>query len=340
MKVSVIIPNFNGIHFLKPCLDSLKLEKDNINEIIIIDNGSTDDSVDFINNYRKDLRSNSYNELKDSNDLKIELIENKENLGFSMAVNQGIKSSKSDFVFLLNNDVEIAENTILNLLKCINKSDKIFSVSSKMIQYNNRDLIDDAGDNYTILGWTKKRGDNKPLKGFNKSKIIFSSCAGAALYRKSIFGEIGLFDENFFAYMEDVDIGYRSNIFGYKNYYCPNAIVYHVGSGSTIKTTEMKDSSRKNNRYNEFKIKIAARNNIIVPYKNMPWPQLLLNSPFLFLGYLIKFFFFLSKGYGKTYLSGLIEGIKNLKNIKRIKYNHNLKTYLKIELKLILNIFS
>jgi GT2 family glycosyltransferase len=329
MKVSVIIPNFNGIHFLKPCLDSLKLEKDNINEVIIIDNGSTEDSVDFINNYRKDLKSNSYNDLKDSNDLKIELIENKENLGFSAAVNQGIKSSKSDFVFLLNNDVEIAENTILNLLNCINKSDKIFSVASKMIQYHNRDLIDDTGNMYTIVGFTKKLGLNKKVTTHTKDRNIFSACAGAALYRKSVFDEIGYFDEDFFAYMEDVDIGYRAQIFGYKNSYCPEAKVYHVGSGTS------------GSKYNEFKIKLAAKNNVIVPYKNMPSLQLIINIPFLLLGFFIKFLFFSIKGYGKVYLSGLKEGIKSLNSKNKIKYkNKYLRNYLNIEIQLIINIFK
>ena len=324
MKVSVVIPNFNGKHFLNNCLKSLNDQKDYINEVIIIDNGSTDGSPEFIKNIIKD----NLNVRNDFN-FKINLIENDDNLGFSKAVNQGIRNSNSDLVYLINNDVELDKECIPNLIDCINFDESIFSASSKMIQSSNRDLIDDAGDEYTILGWTKKIGNNKDVANYTHSREIFSSCAGAALYKKAVFEEIGYFDENFFAYMEDVDIGYRALIEGYKNVYCPNARVFHIGSGTS------------GSKYNEFKIKLAARNNIFVPYKNMPIPQLIINFLFLSLGFFIKFLFFLIKGYGKEYLAGLFEGLKNLNKVERTKYkNKNIKNYFKIELKLILNLFK
>ncbi|MCL2115092.1 MAG: glycosyltransferase family 2 protein [Methanobrevibacter sp.] len=318
MKVSVVIPNFNGKHFLNNCLTSLNNQEEFINEVIIIDNGSTDGSQKFIKN-----------KIKDNFNFGINLIENEENLGFSTAVNQGIKDSNCEFVFLINNDVELDKDCISNLIKCINSEEGIFSVASKMIQSDNRKLIDDAGDEYTILGWTKKIGNNKNVSSYKDSREIFSSCAGAALYKKTIFDEIGYFDENFFAYMEDVDIGYRAMIEGYKNVYCPNALVFHIGSGTS------------GSKYNEFKIKLAARNNIFLPYKNMPILQLIANFLFLLVGFFIKFLFFLSKGYGNDYLDGLFEGLKNLNKIKRTKYkNKNIKNYFKIEAKLILNLFK
>ena len=324
MKVSVVIPNFNGKHFLKDCLASLSDQDEYINEVIIIDNGSTDGSQDFIKN---EIIANL--NFTDDFNFKIDLIENKDNLGFSTAVNQGIKNSTSELVFLINNDVEVDKDCIPNLIKCINSREDIFSVASKMIQSNNRELIDDAGDEYTILGWTKKMGNNKNIANFNQAREIFSSCGGAALYKKAIFEEIGYFDENFFAYMEDVDIGYRAMIEGYKNSYCPNAQVFHVGSGTS------------GSKYNEFKIKLAARNNVFLPYKNMIIPQLILNFLFLGIGFSIKFLFFLSKGYGNEYLTGLFEGFKNLNKVERTKYkNKNIKNYFKIQVKLVLNLFK
>ena len=129
--------------------------------------------------------------------------------------------------------------------------------------------------------------------------------------------------------MEDIDISYRALIHGYECIYCPESKVYHVGSGTS------------GSRYNEFKIKLAARNNIYVPYKNMPWPQLIFNSPFLIIGYIIKYLFFLKKGYGSVYLEGLKEGLKSLEKIEKIKYkNENLLNYIKIEYKLIKNTIS
>lgn len=315
MKVSVVTPNFNGKEFLKDYFDSLNLNKSHIGEVIIIDNNSTDGSVEFIKNYPKDF--------------EFKLIENKKNLGFAKATNQGIELSKYSYIFTLNNDVKFGENTIEELLKIINRNDNIFSVASKMIQMDNPDLIDDAGDEYTLLAYTKKRGDNKPIESYNEVSEVFSSCAGAALYKKSVLDEIGLFDESFFAYMEDVDLGYRAKISGYKNLYSPKAIVYHKGSGAS------------GSRYNDFKIKLAARNNIWVVYKNLPVIQKILNIGFLILGFAIKYLFFKRKGYGDIYLNGLKEGLNNKNKVKKVKFqSKNTKNYIKIEWELIKNTFK
>ena len=312
-KLSIIIPNFNGKLFLKTCLDSTRKQNYSFYEIIIIDNASSDGSVEYI-------REN-YSE--------IILIQNKENLGFAAAVNQGIKSSSSDYVFLLNNDVELESDCISNLLKCIEKDENIFAVSSKMVQYNDRNKMDDAGDEYTILGWTCKVGDGKSPDLYTTERDIFSACAGAALYRKNILDKLEYFDENFFAYMEDVDISYRARIWGYKCVYCPEAVVYHLGSGTS------------GSRYNEFKIRLAARNNVYVPYKNMPWPQLALNGIFLLAGYFMKYLFFFKQGQGSTYLNGLKDGFASLGKLEKTKYeNKNFTNYLKIEWLLIRNTFK
>lgn len=313
--VSIIIPNYNGEKFLGSCLESISKQSFKKFEVIIIDNASTDNSIDIIEKY-KDI-------------LDIYLIKNNENIGFAKAVNMGIKYAKKKYVFLLNNDVKLDSKIIEKLYNCITKNQNIFSVQSKMIQYHNRDKIDDAGDEYTILGWTCKTGNNKSSKLFNEPREIFSSCAGAAIYRKDILEKIGLFDENFFAYMEDVDIGYRARIHGYQNVYCPDAICYHVGSATT------------GSKYNEFKIKLAARNNIYVPYKNMPLPQIIVNLPFLFIGFLIKWIFFSFKGYGKVYLNGVVEGLRTLNKIERVRYKkENLSNYFKIQWLLIKNTFK
>lgn len=327
MEISVVIPNYNGSKLLENCLNSLEKDKINFLRVIIIDNASKDNSIDVFKYYSKKNENNNSN-------VKYHLIANSSNLGFSKAVNQGIKlaiNHSSEFICLLNNDIEIDSNLFYHLIQEIEKNDKIFSVSSKMLQYNNRDLIDDAGDEYTLFGWTKKSGEglNKSFNRYSKPREIFSSCAGAALYRTSIFNEIGFFDENFFAYMEDVDIGYRAKIFGYKNIYSPNSIVYHIGSASS------------GNRYNEFKIPLAARNNIWIIHKNMPWPQILLNSGFLAIGFLIKYLFFLKKGYGNLYIKGLKDGIKNRHKIEKTEFKkNNIKNYLKIQWNLILNTFK
>lgn len=317
MKVSVVTPNYNGKDFLYAYFESLIKNSNEIGEVIIVDNGSSDGSQEFIRNYREKV------------DFPIVLIENNQNLGFAEAVNQGISKARHDYVFSLNNDTVVEKSAILELLNLLNTDERIFSASSKMVQFNNPELIDDAGDDYTLLAYTKKRGNNKNLNKFIEVSEVFSSCAGAALYRKDLLEELGGFDSEFFAYMEDVDLGYRARINGYKNLFCPNAVVYHIGSATT------------GSQYNEFKVRLAARNNVWVVYKNLPIPQKIVNILFLFLGFLIKYVFFLKKGFGPTYLNGLKEGLKTRNKIKKVEFrSKNWKNYFKIEYELIKNTFK
>lgn len=313
MKVSVVIPNYNGKKFIKECIDSLALQTYTDFETIFVDNGSLDGSRSYV--------KENYPQMK--------FIPLDKNYGFSAAVNVGIRESKGEYVVLLNNDTQVEKNWLENLVACIESDDKVFSCSSKMIRYNERELIDDAGDQYSVLGWAKKRGDGKPVSLYNENKQIFSSCAGAAIYRRSIFEEIGYFDENFFAYMEDVDIGYRSNIYGYKNIYCSKAVVYHIGSATTGAT-----------RHNGFKVKLSARNNIYLAYKNMPVLQRYINSPFLLIGRLIKYIYFVKKGFGNEFKEGVQEAKRTKKELSKVKYEkHNLGNYFKIQGMLIKNLW-
>lgn len=317
MKVSVVTPNYNGKDFLYAYFESLNKNSNEIGEVIIVDNGSSDGSQEFIRNYREKV------------DFPIVLIENSQNLGFAEAVNQGISKARYDYLFSLNNDTVVEKSAILELLNLLNTGERIFSVSSKMVQFNNPELIDDAGDDYTLLAYTKKRGNNQNLNKFIEVSEVFSSCAGAALYRKDLLEELGGFDSEFFAYMEDVDLGYRARINGYKNMFCPNAVVYHIGSATT------------GSQYNEFKVRLAARNNVWVVYKNLPIPQKIVNILFLFLGFLIKYVFFLKKGFGPIYLNGLKEGLKTRNKIKKVEFkSKNWKNYFKIEYELIKNTFK
>ncbi len=308
--LSIIIPNYNGKTYLSGILQ--KLIKSNY-ALIVVDNASSDGSLELLESYTD----------------QILLIENDENFGFSKAVNQGIKASNSKYVLLLNNDTDFNIDVFEKLIEVIDSDESIFSVASKMIQYHRPDLIDTAGDEYNIFGWAHKRGYNRSSKTRNRSKRVFSACAGAALYRKSVFEEIGYFDENFFAYMEDVDIGYRANIFGYKNIYCSDARILHIGSGTS-------GSGR-----NAFKARLSGRNNIYLAYKNMPFLQLLLNLPFLIIGFVIKKLFFSRYKLGKVYLEGVIEGIGSLEKIEKVPFKiSNLKYYLWIQYKMMVNVVS
>ena len=308
MKVTIVIPNYNGKHFMEPCLSSLSEQTYKNFHILVVDNASSDGSIEYMEENYPD----------------IELIKLQKNFGFSKAVNIGIQHSRTPYVILLNNDTTVDTRYVEEMVKAIEKSPKIFSVSSKMIQMYHPELIDSAGDLYTLLGWGVCRGCGRPVSNYQKYDEIFTACAGAAIYRRSVFDDIGYFDENHFAYLEDIDIGYRARIYGYYNMYCPTALVYHVGSGTS------------GSKYNSFKVKLAARNNLYLNYKNMPALQLVLNFIPLAIGYFVKYLFFCKIGFGKDYKEGFIEGLQTAKLQKKVKFQFkHLGNYLVIEIDLI-----
>lgn len=309
-KVTIIIPNYNGLKFMEPCFAALDGQSEKGFEVLVVDNGSTDGSAEWLREHG------------------IPAVFLKENIGFSGAVNIGIRQARTPYVILLNNDTEPAPDYVRELLRIMERSPGIFSASSKMVQLFHKDLIDDAGDMYSLLGWAYQRGVGQKVSGYRRPVRVFAACAGAAIYRRELFEKVGYFDESHFAYLEDIDVGYRAKILGYENVYCPSAIVYHVGSGTS------------GSKYNSFKVKLAARNNIYLNYKNMPLFQLMLNSIPLLLGIWVKYLFFSKIGFGPDYAEGLREGVKTAGKCKKVKFSvKNLGNYVRIEWELILGTF-
>ncbi len=309
-KVTIIIPNYNGLKFMEPCFKALRAQSDQNFELLVVDNGSTDGSVKWLEDHQ------------------IPSIFLEENTGFSGAVNIGIRESVTPYVILLNNDTVPQPDYVKEMVKAIERSPKIFSVSSKMIQLYQKDLMDDAGDMYSVLGWAYQRGVGQKSSGYNKACRVFSACAGAAIYRREVFDKIGGFDEDHFAYLEDIDVGYRAKICGYENWYCPKAVVYHVGSGTS------------GSKYNSFKVKLAARNNLYLNYKNMPLLQLILNFLPILAGMAVKYMFFRRIGFASDYREGVKEGLKTLKKTKKVRFQMSrLGNYIRIEGELILGTF-
>lgn len=310
ITTTVIIPNYNGLKFLDECIRSLDAQTYRSFKILVVDNGSTDGSVEWLKEHG------------------IETIFLEENTGFSGAVNTGIRAADTPYVILLNNDTRADEYYVAELVHAIERSDRIFSVSSRMIQMYQPQLMDDAGDMYSLLGWAYQRGVGQNIRRYRKPCRVFSACAGAAIYRREVFREIGCFDEMHFAYLEDLDVGYRARIAGYDNVYCPAAIVWHVGSGTS------------GSKYNSFKVKLAARNNVYLNYKNMPYPQLLINAVPIAAGIFLKYLFFKKIGYEKDYMEGLREGLRTAHACKKVPYRpEHLKNYLAIEMELIAGTF-
>lgn len=309
--VSIIIPNWNGKEYLRDCLKSLEQQTFRSFEVIVVDNGSDDGSIE--------MAAEEYPWAK--------VVALEKNEGFCKAVNIGIRASKAPYVILLNNDTRADKMFVREMVAGIRKRPRCFSCQAKMLQMSQPDLIDDAGDFYSALGWAFADGKGKPQEKYRSERKIFSSCAGAAIYRRAIFNEIGLFDEVHFAYLEDLDIGYRANVCGYENWFLPKAKVYHVGSGTT------------GSMHNGFKVKYSARNNVYLIYKNMPWWQIVWNFPFLAAGCVIKGIFFQRKGFGSDYRQGIREGISLCREHRKVKYQREkIRNYLKIQINLWKNV--
>lgn len=305
-KVTVIIPNYNGLVFMEPCFAALEAQDCQDFEILVVDNGSSDGSAAW---------------LKERGIPSIFL---ETNTGFSGAVNVGIRAAKTPYVLLLNNDTEAAPSFVREMIAAIEVSRRIFAVSSKMIQLYHKELMDSAGDMYSLLGWAYQRGVGQSSSGYNRPREVFSACAGAAIYQRSVFEEIGYFDEMHFAYLEDVDICYRAKLYGYYNRYCPRAVVYHVGSGTS------------GSKYNSFKVKLAARNQIYLNYKNMPTIQLLANSLPLALGMGVKYLFFKKRGFAADYVDGVKEGLRTCRQCKKVSFQRgHMLSYWAVEWELI-----
>ena len=168
MEVSVVIPNYNGLAYLEGVLSSLECQSMKNFEVILVDNGSTDGSCAFV--------ASQYS--------WVHIIELSENFGFSRAVNEGIKAARAPYVLLLNNDTEVEPDFLKEMTEGLHRHKKAFSCQAKMLQFHDREKMDDGGNYYCALGWAFAGGKGKAAKHYDKEKKIFSSCAGAAIYRK------------------------------------------------------------------------------------------------------------------------------------------------------------
>lgn len=314
--VSVVIPNFNGGKYNRTCLEALRRQTLSPDRIIVVDNGSTDGSAEEI----------------ETDFPEVTLFRFPENTGFTGAVNKGIALSEGmDYCILLNNDTEAEPDFVRALVEAMGRRDDVFSCQAKMLKMSDPSVMDDAGDLYCSLGWAFARGKGMPEEEFTRPAAIFSSCAGAAIYSMRILKEIGGFDDNHFAYLEDTDIGWRARIRGYRNVFIPAARVRHVGSASS------------GSIYNLFKVKNTSRNSIYLIYKNMPTPQILLNLPFFLAGFTVKAAFFTLKGFGPEYIRGIGQGFalckKGREEGRRVEYDpRNLPHYVRIQLELWINV--
>jgi GT2 family glycosyltransferase len=254
-RVTVVIPNWNGRRHLPECLASLSAQTFTDFDTILVDNASGDDGVQWVRDHYPDVL----------------VLQRQENGGFSTAVNVGICASSSEFIALLNNDTAVHPEWLAHLVHALDSSPGYDFAASLMVLYSRPDRVNSAGDVYSIGRLAgRNRGFGEPAARFARQERVLGACAGAALYRHSLFREVGMFDEDFFLMSEDTDFNLRCLIAGKRCLYVPKALVRHKVRASidAEPTWEM--------------TRLAIRNEVVVVAKDLP-PALLAVGPALWL---------------------------------------------------------
>lgn len=297
-EVVVVIPNWNGTDSISDCLASLQSQTQNT-EIIVVDNGSVDGSVEII---KSEFPS-------------VKLLEQSKNLGFAGGVNVGIKQAINDgfeYVALFNNDAVADKNWLKNLVECLNNNKSVGIATGKLIDSQKQNL-DSTGDYYTTWGLPYPRGRGEPVGDqYDQTTDIFAASGGASLYRVEMLKQIGLFDEHFFAYYEDVDLSFRAQLAGWKVKYVPAAEAYHqIGA-----------SSQKIKGFTTYQ---TMKNLPAVGRKNVPLSLLPKMLPRFWFAYIGFYFSALRRGQGWPATKGWFMAVVNLpRNFRdRLKIQKN-----------------
>lgn len=218
---SVIIPNWNGSRYLRPCLDSLRTQTLRPAQVLVVDSASTDGSVELVRR--------EYPETV--------LVTLPGNLGFTGAVNAGIGQSSAAWIALLNQDAEAHPCWLEEMYQVASARQDVGAIASKILLADRRDHLHSAGDGYRVGGTGVNRGVWLKDSGqYDREEEVFGACGGACAYRRAALEEVGMFDESFFMYYEDVDLAWRLQIAGWRAVYAPSAVVYHQlssGAGAT-----------------------------------------------------------------------------------------------------------
>ncbi len=243
-KVTVVIVNWNGERFLERCLSALLAQTVAPHEIILVDNASSDASLDIVRHFPS-VRVRAQNR----------------NLGFARGNNVAIKATgpETEWIALLNPDAFVEPRWLEALLSAAHDYPTFDIFGSKLVNTADPAVLDGAGDAYHMGGLVWRIGHGEADTDLlEQGKEVFSPCAAAALYRRSALVEVGGFDEEFFCYVEDVDLGFRLRLAGYRCLYVPVSVAHHVGSGVT------------GGQHSDFAVYHGHRNLVWTYVKNMP----------------------------------------------------------------------
>jgi GT2 family glycosyltransferase len=282
-RVAVVIPNWNTRRFLSSCLSSLRRQSFRHFEAVMVDCGSTDASV----------------ELVEQRFPEVKIVALGENRGFSGAANAGIRAADAELIALLNSDTEQDPEWLATLVQAADTHPEAGMFASKMLSLSDRRILDGAGDALRSSGLPYRLGHGERDRGqYDTEAFVFGACAAAALYRRQMLEDVGLFDEDFFAYCEDGDLSFRAQLAGYRCLYVPGAVVYHAGGAAS------------GGKRSPTATRLGTRNSVLLLVKNLPAPLLpRLALPFLG-GQLARLLAAAATGTLRAHLQGLEETLR------------------------------
>jgi len=280
--ISIVILNFNGKRYLEACLASVFSQTFGDFEVLLVDNGSSDGSLEYVEMHFPEVR----------------VIKNEKNLGFAGGMNAGIMQTSGEYIMILNNDTQMEKSFLEKLIVPMKSEERVGMCASKMLLCDGR--INSTGICLSRSGAAWDRGLAEPDVGqYDASLEVFGPCAGAALYRKKMLEEIGFFDEDFFLYMEDVDLAFRGRLAGWKCCYVPDARVRHVHGGTLAPGSELA-------------VYYGNRNLLWNVVKNFPRTLLITSMPWIIGRNLAVVLYYALNGNGRIILKSRLDSLKGL----------------------------
>ena len=289
-RVTVIVVNWNGERFLERCLSALAAQTVAPYEIILVDNASSDASLDIVRKFPA-----------------VRLLAQKDNLGFARGNNLAIEAASpgSEWIALLNPDAFPQTDWLETLLSAARDHPTFEVLGSKLVDAADTTRMDGAGDAYHISGLVWRMGHGSRVSPLPEQvREVFSPCAASALYRRSALQDVGAFDEDYFCYVEDVDLGFRLRLLGYRCLYVPQSVAHHVGSGTT-------------GQHSDFSVYHGHRNLVWTYVKDMPGVLFWAFLPLHIAMNLLVMFVFVLRGQGRVIYRAKLDALRGLPGMWR-----------------------
>lgn len=290
--LSIVVLNCNGIKYLEPCFESILQQTDSGFETILVDNGSTDGSIDFVK----------------KNYPWVDILPLQENQGFSRAMNAGIKKAKGNTVFLLNNDTVLDRECIKFIDHALRDYPEHLSFAPKMLNIKEKDVIDSGGIVFKDYKSFDRGQGQKDNNSFSKEEDVFGACGGAVVFRKEFFEKVGYFDDDFFAYYEDVDLAFNAQLKGEKCLFIPRSRVYHYRGATNI-------------LYSDYYVFHSGKNGLNCQIKNLPSEVFLKNIRKLLMNHMKEIIYFTKRGQGSVILKSKIAAFFQLPKMLKRRWN-------------------